>query len=297
MIDLHTHSTFSDGTFTPAEIVEHAMEKGVEIVSLTDHDTVNGNDEFIKAGEKFGVKVIAGLEVSVEYSVKSDKKLNGAMHILGYFPNWNTETKNKLSLLEEIRENRKIRNPKIIDKLRNLGLDITLNEVAELANNDVLGRPHIARILVKKGHVKDMKQAFSLYLAKGAEAYVSRSLPTPKEAIKMILNAGGVPVLAHPISLRIYSEKDFVDLLEQLISYGLQGIEVVTASSKWDEIQRFLGYAYLYDLVATVGSDFHGVNKSSISLGIKYNFKINTETDCVKQLFHRASYCSSINNN
>jgi len=292
MIDLHIHSIFSDGTYTPTQIVEDAAKKNIKVVSLTDHDSVEGNDEFLACAEKHNIKAIAGLEISADYTVPANGNVNGAMHILGYFPFWDKETESKLSRLEEIRGNRNIRNPKIIRKLQNLGCDITLDEVAEFAGNNVIGRPHIATLLMRKNYVRDMQEAFVKYLAKGASAYVSRVLPSPENAIKMILEAGGVPVLAHPTSLRINSEDIFRNILEKLVSYGLQGIEVITASSRWNETQTFLGYAYLYDIVATAGSDFHGDNKPSISLGIKFNGKENAEEDCIEQLIHRARYRS-----
>ncbi|MCK5851979.1 PHP domain-containing protein [bacterium] len=292
MIDLHIHSSFSDGTFTPTQLVEEAVKKDIKAISLTDHDSVEGNDEFLSHAENYNIKAIAGLEISAEYTVPSNGNVNGAMHILGYFPFWNKQTEDALGHLEEIRNNRNIRNPKIIKQLQNLGCDITLDEVADTAGNNVVGRPHIAAVLMRKKYVRDMQEAFGRYLAKGAPAYVSRVLPTPQNAIKMILEAGGVPVLAHPVSLRITSEDIFRNILEKLVSYGLQGIEVITASSRWNETQNFLGYAYLYDLVATVGSDFHGNNKPSISLGIKFNGKENAEEDCIKQLIHRARYRS-----
>jgi len=297
MIDLHIHSTFSDGTFTPTQIVEAAALKGVKVISLTDHDSVEGNDEFLACAENHDIKAIAGLEISAKYTVPSNGNINGAMHILGYFPFWDKQTENALSPLEEIRDNRNIRNPKIIRKLQELGCDITLDEVAEIAGNNVVGRPHIATVLMKKQYVRDMQEAFVRYLAKGAPAYVSRTLPTPENAIKMILEAGGVPVLAHPVSLRINSEDVFRTILEELVSYGLQGIEVITASSRWNETQSFLGYAYLYDIVATVGSDFHGSNKPAISLGIKFNGKENAEENCIEQLIHRARYRSRLKKN
>ena len=293
MIDLHIHSSFSDGTFSPVELVRLAARKGVNTISLTDHDTIEGNDEFLAAAEKFNVNAIAGLEVSVQYSTPPNGNVNGAMHIIGYFPFWNGNTAGKLKLLQTVRENRKIRNPKIIEKLQQLGVDITLEEVAEIAQNNVVGRPHIATVLMKKRVVGTMQEAFFRFLAKGAPAYVSRILPTSEEAIKMITDAGGVPVLAHPISLRIPSDDNFRKMLETLVENGLEGIEVITASSKWDETQKFLGYAYLYNLVATVGSDFHGANKPAISLGIKFNGKDNAEENCVEQLIHRAKKFSA----
>jgi len=293
MIDLHIHSTFSDGTFTPTQIVEEAVKRKVKVISLTDHDSIDGNHEFLMCAENYDIKAIAGLEISAEYTVPTNNNENGAMHIIGYFPFWDKKTENALSHLEEIRDNRNIRNPKIIEKLQQLGCDITLDEVLEVADNNVVGRPHIAHILKKKGLVRNFQDAFARYLAKGAPAYVSRILPTPENAIQMILKAGGVPVLAHPVSLRINSEDIFREILEKLVSYGLQGIEVATASSRWDETQNFLGYAYLYDLVATVGSDFHGDNKPAISLGIKFSGKENAEEDCIEQLIHRARYRST----
>lgn len=284
MIDLHIHSTFSDGTFSPEQIIDLAIDKELTAIALTDHDTVEGNDRFIRYGENFDIKIIPGLEISAEYN--SSDNINSAMHILGYFMNWDDTTSDSLTQLEEIRENRRIRNTKIIDRLCSLGCNITMEEVNAIANNNVVGRPHIAEILVKKGFVRNNSEAFAGYLAKGSPAYVSRKLPNPKEAIELIAESGGLPVLAHPSSLRIESEKLFRDTLEELVSYGLQGIEVSSYSSKWDDTQQYLSYAYLYDLVATAGSDFHGNTKSDITLGIK----LDSEENCIEQLYHRALY-------
>ncbi len=289
MVDLHTHSTFSDGTLTPARIAEEAARAGLTAVGLTDHDTVAGNDEFLSAGAEHEIEAIAGVEISAQYTnPETGLKDDGEMHILGYFPWWNEKTEAAMSPLAEIRENRRERNPKIIERLQQLGCEITVEEVERLAQNDVVGRPHIAALLVQKGFVKNAGQAFDQYLAKEAAAYVPKEIFPPDVAMRVIRDAGGVPVLAHPKTLNIQSDEQFRGVLELLVSHGLLGIEAHCSSHKWHDTQRFLGYAYLYSLVVTGGSDFHGSLKPYIHLGTGLG-NMRAPDKCVEELRARCS--------
>jgi len=268
MIDLHIHSTFSDGTFTPSEIILEAEKRELKAIALTDHDTVGGNNEFLETGKSFEVITIAGVEISAEFS-HPEKSLNknGEMHILGFFPDWNDKTEDAMSPLAEIRQNREIRNPLIIKKLQELGCNITYKEVQDFANNDVVGRPHIAAVLEKKGYVRNFKDAFDKYLAKDAPAFVAKQIFSPEVAISLINNAGGISVLAHPGSLRISNEGKLRWFLEYLIGCGIKGIEAYCVSESETETQKYLRLASDYNLIVTGGTDFHGSHKPDIKLG------------------------------
>jgi len=263
-IDLHTHTTKSDGSMTPAELVRYAAEKGLVAVAITDHDTVDGVAEAIQEGSKAGVEVIAGVEISVDYSPE--------MHILGYF-------KDKCymrleSTLEELRMYREIRNPKIINILSQMGVEISMEEVEKKAGESIISRAHIAKVLVDKGYANDIKDAFYKFLSPGRPAYVKKDKLAPESAIKKIIEAGGVPVLAHPIYLnKSYNELD--ELLAHLAKVGLAGIEAYCTENTEEDNRNLVKLAIKNDLLATGGSDFHGSFKTNIDIGTGYgNLKI-----------------------
>ena len=267
-IDLHTHSTASDGSMSPAELVRHAKEKGLSAIALTDHDTVDGVSEALGEGARVGIEVIPGIEISADFKPE--------MHILGYFPRINGYTDIRKEL-EAIRQGRDARNKKIINKLNELGIDIKLDEVKEVALGDVLGRPHIARVLINKGFVKSIDEAFDKYLSRDGLAYFKRFELKPEDGIRAIRNAGGLPVLAHPVFLRkTYDEMD--KLLAELKGFGLAGIEAVYSENSKDETGNFLRLAIKYDLIVTGGSDFHGSFKPGLELGSgRRNLKVPYE--------------------
>jgi len=259
-IDLHTHSTASDGTMTPSELIEYAMEKNLAAIAITDHDTVEGVQQVIRnhAVNPY-IEVIPGIEISVEYE--------GEMHILGYYIDVEHPLLNQT--LERLREFRNRRNPKILEKLNQMGFSITLDEVAAKANGEIIGRPHIAAVMQEKGFVSSINEAFEKYLDVGKPAYVSRQRLTPREGIKLIKDAGGIAVLAHPV----YLEKkgvEFEELLKRLIDDGLDGMECYYATYSKMEQDQYLALAAKYNLLVTGGSDFHGRNKPDIDLGTGY---------------------------
>lgn len=256
LIDLHTHSTASDGSMSPAELVRHAKESGLAAVAVTDHDTVFGIAEAFEEGARVGIEVIAGIEIGVEFKPE--------MHILGYF--FGDNYLKIKSILDELRKNRDIRNPKIVAKLNELGFDITLEEVAEEAKGNVVGRPHIAKVLMNKGYVGSVDEAFEKYLASGRPAYYIKDKLTPGKGIQEILKAGGIPVLAHPIHLG-FGLSQLDDLLGKLNSYGLKGVEVYYVDNSESDIFAHRQLAEKYNLVATGGSDFHGIFKPDIAIG------------------------------
>ncbi len=247
-IDLHVHSHFSDGTQSPAELVCLAAKSGVSALAITDHDTMAGVAEALAAGLEYGVEVVPGLEISVIHKKK-------ALHILGYFMDpLNRDLAAALSVLQEARDGR---NEKIIGKLQVLGVDATVEELAEISGVGQTGRPHIAKLLINHGLVRSMPQAFDEYLKKDGKAYVARFAYSAEEAIGFITAAGGLAVLAHPIQVdkTLCSLKT---LLPELKHYGLEGIETYYPTQKKKMRKRIRKFAEEYDLLLTGGSDYHG---------------------------------------
>jgi predicted metal-dependent phosphoesterase TrpH len=256
LVDLHTHSTASDGSMTPRELVRHAKENGLSALALTDHDTVEGIEAALDEGAKTGLEVVAGIEISVEFRPE--------MHILGYF--FGDSYKNAFEIVDSLVESRNERNPKIIKKLNEIGFDITMDEVEKEALGNIVARPHMAKVLMKKGYVKSTSEAFDKYLGFGKPAYFPKNKLTPEEGIKVILNAGGIPVLAHPIFLDL-GWRQLDELLTQLVSCGLKGIEAYYVENKGDDTGNLLRLAIKHNILATGGSDFHGSFKPDIEIG------------------------------
>lgn len=255
-IDLHTHSTASDGSMRPAELVRHAKEVGLSAIAVTDHDAVDGVAEAVEEGKRVGVEVIAGVEIGVEFKPE--------MHILGYF--FGDHYKNIQGVLEGLRRNRELRNPKIVAKLNEMGFAITLEEVREEAQGNVVGRPHIAKVLMRKGYVESVTEAFDKYLSSGRPAYFKKDRLTPYQGLQEITKAGGIPVLAHPMYLDLnYARLD--DLLLRMKMDGLRGVEVYYVDNTEMDTSRFYQLAEKHELLMTGGSDFHGDFKPEIALG------------------------------
>jgi predicted metal-dependent phosphoesterase TrpH len=248
MIDLHLHSTFSDGTFTPTELVRMARQRHLSAISITDHDTVEGTDEAMAAGETFGIRVLSGVELSV---FDGDTHF----HLLGYNCNWNdTELRDGLKKLQGSRQRR---NSMIISRLRDLGIAVSEAELAELSSTGQTGRPHIARLLVNKKIVKTIDQAFDLYLKKGRSAYARRFIYHVDEAIGLIHGSGGTAVLAHP--LQISSSIEIIDtLLKRLKASKLDGVETFYPTQKGRYLKQLRRLVATHGLFETGGSDYHG---------------------------------------
>jgi predicted metal-dependent phosphoesterase TrpH len=256
-IDLHTHSNCSDGSYSPRRLVKLAKERGLGAVALTDHDTVAGVQEAEAAGREFDIEVVPGVEISAQYS-------SGTMHILGYYVRA-TDTELVRSL-EELQQARAARNPKIVERLQALGLEIAFDEVLALSGGQV-GRPHIAKTLVHRGYVTSIDEAFSLYLKKGAPAYVEKFRFSPQDAIAMIRNGGGLAVLAHPLTLGIEKPGELTRLVTELKTMGLEGIEVFYPNHSEEITALYKRIASRLDLLHTGGSDFHGDLKNGSILG------------------------------
>ncbi len=250
-IDLHTHSVYSDGTNSPAELIKIAVDSDLHAISLTDHDTIDGIDEFLHHGHSTKIKVIQGLEICATHNKTS-------LHILGYGIDYRQQELNsKLSLLQRGREER---NRKIITQLQKLGIDISDLELQNKSRCGQAGRPHIASILKQKKIVKTMAHAFKHYLRKGAPAWAERFTFSAAETIDMIHQAGGIAVLAHPGHID-NSMKKQPQLIRELCQRGLDGLEIYYPGHT-KKIQRFfIELAKRHQLIATGGSDYHGENK------------------------------------
>lgn len=256
LIDLHTHTTASDGSMSPAELVRHAKENGLTAIAITDHDTLEGIEEALDEGKKQNIEVIPGVEISVDFKPE--------MHMLGFFTQSNY--KNISNTLSDLQKSRDARNPKIVRKLNEMGFDITLEEVTREALGNIVGRPHVAKVLMKKGYVRDIREAFDKYLASGKPAYFKKDKLTPDEGIREIMKAGGIPVLAHPIHLGFDSYK-LDKLLASLAEVGLKGIEALYVDNSEDDTGILLRLALKHKLLVTGGSDFHGKFKPDIEIG------------------------------
>ena len=256
-IDLHLHTTHSDGSQSPAEVVRLAHEAGVSALAITDHDITTGLPEAIAAGQELGIEIIPGIEISSRHG-------ESELHVLGYFLKWEDAQLNER--LMTLRESRHRRNPKIIELLQAAGIDITYDEVRAVAGSDSVGRPHIARVLMDKKVVTTAKEAFDRFLAEGKAAYVPRDLPAPIDAIRWIKDAGGLAVLAHPTWVKT-TEGTLTDLARQLKEQGLDGVEVHYSTHTPRQTRTYLSLAKQLGLLVTGGSDFHGMTKPDIEVG------------------------------
>ena len=257
-VDLHSHSTASDGTLAPAAVVRLAKERGLSALALTDHDTIGGIEEAAAEAAKIGLDFLPGIEISCDYPP-------GTMHILGYGVDPKSTVLTEMT--RQLIEGRDNRNPKIVEKLQSLNVAITMDEVEAEAKGGVVGRPHIAAILVRKGYVSSIKQAFNEYLAPGGKAYFDKERLTSKQALSMILESGGLPVLAHAFQLRTENDLQLETIVKNLCDQGLAGIEVMHSDHDAAWIEKCTRLADRHGLVKTGGSDFHGGNKKDIDLG------------------------------
>ncbi len=257
-LDLHLHTTHSDGSCTPTEVVNMAHQAGVTALAITDHDIMTGVTEAMTAGQQCGIEIIPGVEIS-SFTGTSE------LHVLGYF--LDQQDPDLLARLKTLRDGRHRRNPQIIERLQALGVEITYDEVRRLAGTDSIGRPHIARVLMDKRVVASAKEAFDRFLAEGKPAYVPRELPSPAEAICWIKAARGLAVLAHPTWVKV-AEQPLVDLVRQLKADGLDGVEVYYSTHAARQTREYLSLAQQLGLLVTGGSDFHGLTKPDIEVGI-----------------------------
>jgi Predicted metal-dependent phosphoesterases (PHP family) len=259
--DLHNHTTASDGTMSPAAVVARAKAAGLAAVAITDHDTMAGVEEALAEGKKLGIIVVPGVELSTVADGRD-------IHMLAYYPDWHNEQWQER--LAGLRTTRGRRNEMIVARLVELGIPVTMQEVEQIAaeqagagrsKEKTIGRPHIAELLIRKGAVATMAEAFDRYLAEGGAAYVNPPRLHPFEAIEWIHEAGGTSVVAHP---GLYGRDD---LVEQLIHKGVQGIEVYHSDHGPEAEQRYTDLAMRYGLIVTGGSDFHGERQGQVFHG------------------------------
>lgn len=267
-IDLHLHTTFSDGSFTPHQVLTMAHHAGLSTIAITDHDTTDGLPEALSRAPALNLQIIPGIEISSCF-----RKLE--THILGYFIAWQDPTLQHR--LIGMRESRCTRISKIISKLTQLGLPLTEGEVSEVAGVGSTGRPHIAQVILAKGYVTSVKEAFKRYLGQGAEAFVPRDLPNAAEVISWIREVGGVAVLAHPSWVEDKRE-GLQPFCEALKECGLHGLEVFYSSHTPKQVSEYLTLAKKLDLLVTGGSDFHGSVKPEVRIGVgRGNLKVSAK--------------------
>lgn len=256
-IDLHTHSCVSDGTDTPTELVEYAVKKGLAALALTDHDTVDGVEEALRAAEGTDLLLIPGVELSAEYRGRD-------IHILGLCLNYRSEK--FLSYLQEFKRARDARNVKMAERLTAHKLPVTVEELKEEYGEAVLTRAHFAKLLKKKGYVQSYEEAFLRFLGDDKPCYVPRERITPEEAVKLIHEAEGIAVLAHPLLYHMGMD-ELDELVKRLKTGGLDGLEAIYSMNKGRDERRMRELADKYGLLITGGSDYHGATKPHIDLG------------------------------
>lgn len=276
--DLHTHSQASDGMQPSSENVRIAYNKGLAAVAITDHDTVAGVEEALAAGEEYGIIVVPGVEISTRLEGKE-------IHVLGYYVD--VKDLEFLNRLETLRRTREERNILILEKLNELGLTISMEDVIQvigrpLVKDETIGRPHIADTLVAKGYVSNMREAFDRYLAEGKPGFVSVPRVTPEDAFAWIRAAGGTPVLAHP---GLYGDDE---LVRKIIEHGHPaGIEVYHSDHGPEDEKRYLAMAEEYNLIVTGGSDFHGARQGVVFHGDLGS--VTVETSVLSELYEARS--------
>jgi len=258
-VDLHTHTTHSDGTFTPENLIKLAKEQQLSAIAITDHDIATANEEGLYYSKKLGLNYIPGVELSIRHELPG----SGHLHLLGLFIDHKNHTLNKA--LDYLRDERSKRNQIILTRLEELGKPISMEELQQEAGAGSVGRPHIARLMMKKGYVLNVKEAFRQFLTNGAPAYVDKEKLEAARAIDLIHDAGGIVIISHPFSLgfRLYA-----DIADEIIS--LEGIEVYYPSHSKNIIHWLQKFARDNDLLMTGGSDFHGAVKPEIQLGSGY---------------------------
>lgn len=275
MIDLHSHTDRSDGTLTPAELVAEAVRAGVTTLAVTDHDTFVGYDAAAPIARDAGLELLCGIEVSTKFH-------GASVHLLGYFLNQppSDELRNWLNFLLEQRRDRNVR---LIARLQELGIDITLAEVEGMGRT-LTARPHFARVLVDKGYVKTMQEAFDVYLDESAQGYVQRHDVPMAEAIERIKAGGGISSLAHPVRVAKNHWSTLEKYVEELAALGMDCLEAHHSDHSPEDVSFYTTLAGRFGLGITGGSDFHGANKPNISLGTGMRNNLHLPPDLLPNL-------------
>lgn len=259
-VDLHAHSDRSDGTYTPSELLDYAVEKKLNAIALTDHDSIDGLDEFLSRAEGKPIEAVPGIEFSTAYQGKD-------VHLVGLFIDYKSEAMK--GALDEFCRSRDNRNRRMCELLCEHGVEITYEEMCETYPDAVLTRAHYGALMISKGYVKSMAEAFDRYIGDHAKCYIPREKVTPVMAVDLVRRCGGVPILAHP-PLYHMSEERLDALVHELAENGLVGIEVLYSTYHERERRQMAGLAEKYDLLWSGGSDFHGAHKQGLDLGCGY---------------------------
>ncbi len=266
-VDLHIHSNASDGLLSPAEVVRKAARLGLTFIAITDHDSVEGIVPALEAAKTFPqLTVIPGVEVSTDIP-------KGEVHVLGYYPDYTSPE--LLATLEKMRYSRRGRAQRMVAKLRDLGIRINWQRVQEIAGSSSIGRPHIAQAMLEKGYIASIKEAFTKYISRDGPAYVEREKMSPAEAVELILQAKGLPVLAHPFTI-----DDPERMIVELKAAGLVGIEAYYNSYTPEEVNKLVTLAERHGLIVSGGSDYHGLDDSNETM----IGGANVPTESAKQL-------------
>lgn len=264
IVDLHVHSTESDGTFTPEEVVLAAKEAGLSALALTDHDTASGVRKAQAAAEKCGIELIPGIELSTQYQIPSSKKEEKEVHVVGLYIDPDNATLQQKT--KEFRDCRDSRNEKMVEALQKEGFSITMEALLAENPDSVITRANIARFLYDHGEIKSIQEAFDKYIGDGCKCYVGRFKITPMEAVALIHEAGGIAILAHPLLYHL-SSVNLQHLIDDMKAVGLNGIEAIYSTYTTGEEQLVKKIAAGNGLLISGGSDFHGANKPSIKIG------------------------------
>jgi predicted metal-dependent phosphoesterase TrpH len=271
MIDLHSHTNQSDGTLSPAQLIDEARRVGLDILGITDHDTFAGYDQALPRARDRGLELVCGIELST--------KLQGqTAHLLAYFLHSEPPSEFR-TWVREMQTSRSDRNFRLVERTRELGFDITLEELEKFARG-MAGRLHVARLMVEKGYVANVQQAFDEYLGESGKAYVFREEPQFADAVKRIRDAGGISSLAHPVRL----QGDFPSILPDLCDAGLSAIEVYHSDHSPEQTETYLALAKRYGLLVTGGSDYHGAAKPGLDLGTGRGGNLRIPEDLMEKL-------------
>ncbi len=254
-IDFHTHTTASDGIYTPSQLIDIALEEDLFALAITDHDTIDGLREGVEYSAGKDIILIRGIEFSINYP-------DGSFHLLGLnIDHENRELSAECKRLTAIREGRAER---IVRELDRAGYPISFQEVESISPAGAIGRPHIARVLIKNGYAADMDEVFANFMIKGKPGYVPKERIELEKAVSLIKNAGGIPVIAHPVTLKFSTPGEFHKILKGFIEKGVMGVEAYSSLHTPEEIGMFLDFAERYKLAVTGGSDFHGDKREEI---------------------------------
>ena len=270
MIDLHTHTRESDGELSPEELIDLAISKNIEALAITDHDTADG----LEAGSKYAKDKKIIFIPGIEFDSKVEK---GQLHILGLCVDFQDEEFQQI--LSTIKKDREERNKKFIEEFNKMGFDITIEELKEVSSGKVIGKPHFAKVFLRKGYIKTKVEIFDEYFNKPPLCHIKKSQIIPEEVIRIIKKANGLAILAHPQNLKL-SDNELIDKIAELKSYGLDGMECYHSGQTPEQMQRYKEIALQFDLLITKGSDYHGpIIKSEVELGTGTNNNIVSQDD------------------